>query len=297
MATERSSTFIGTQIGTETAHGTGVAATIKLIGIQVTPQVKVDTKEIRSGNLFADAYALGRDWTEAKFEGAPYYEMMETITKSALCTGAGGVHTVSNTTDNEYTSYTFQVGNASYVESFTGGTFTGFNVKYTPEEITIAGDIIGNQMSVPGTWTAGIAAPTGTIILPGHCTVSVSGATQTRVLSAEFDISGRFKPLYVLNGSYTSVAMVETAPDSTVKIEVEADTEGIAHLTRLRAGNTAVNVILQATNGTRTFKIECACQVKELDSFKISDTTYNVAYTLGVVYSSTIGYAIKVTNS
>lgn len=292
---ERASAFVSAQIGKETTRGTGVAATAVLRGLMVTPQAKIDTKEIRGGGLAPVAYALGRDYVEAKVEGTPSFEELGFILNSALCQPALGVYAPENYEENVFDSYTIQVGNATSCESFTGGVFTGFGIKYTPESVDLTADIIGNQLAAPGTWTAALTPGNYSPILPGQCTVKVATVTQTRVFEFDLNFTGHLKPIYTINGSYVVANLVESKPDGSIKIECEMDAQGLAHLTRLRAGNATTDVEINAVNATRNFKLNMATQIKDIDSFKMTDTTYNVAYTLGMVYDENNSYYIKAT--
>src|SRR5204862_1400811 len=97
--------------------------------------------------------------------------------------------------------------------------------------------------------------PTGSLtfvqpvpILPGHLDIysdalwANKGTTKlTRVMSAGISIRGRWGPLWPLNTTLPSVAAaVQTAPDVTVELILEADAAGNAYFTQMRAGTIIV---------------------------------------------------------
>ncbi len=295
MANERSAVFVRSQYGVETKHGTEVDCTDMFRALKLTATPKVSTHEVDPGGLFPTGYALGKEWTECKAEGIPSYEEIALVMQSLLCKPASDVYNPSNGAENDYESYSIAIGTSGVCEKFAGATFTGVTLKYTPDELTIDADIIGGRITA-GTWVSGATEGDITPILGGQCHVELSGATQDRVISADWALTGRWKPFYALAGSNTITNMVEGKPDGSIKVVCEADTQGLAHLTRLRDTNATVAFALKASDGgSNTFDLECATQVKDLDAFEISDTTYNIGYTLGIVYSSTLGYAVKAT--
>lgn len=293
---ERSGVFVQSQYKAETYHDTAVTPDTMFRALKLTPTAKLTTHEIDPGGLFPVGYAKGKEWTEIKAEGIPSYEEMAVVLTSLLCVPATGIYNPSNTSENTYTSYSIQIGTARQCEKVAGAAFVGMTLKYDENDVTIDCDLIGQKIATGATWATGASYPTLTPILPGQCTVELSGVAQTRVLSSELSLTNRWKPLYVLTGSESYVNLVEGRPDGSIKVMCEADTEGLAHLTRLQAGNATIKYTMKATiAAAHTLQFDCATEIKEVDAFQISDTTYNIGYTLGIVYSSTLGYAIKAT--
>jgi hypothetical protein len=133
----------------------------------------------------------------------------------------------------------------------------------------------------------------------------LGGTKLTRALSAEWHLGSRYNPLWVLDAANTSwVAAVETAPDLTFNLTVEADSEGMGQLTNLRSGDTVwarIEAVGDRIESTFYNKLTIDMPVKLVGTggFSDQDGVYAVEWNFVGVYDSTWGkpFDINVRNT
>ena len=145
-------------------------------------------------------------------------------------------------------------------------------------------------------------------ILPAEISVYLAataaglpGSALTRVLKCSWKLGSRFGPIWVLDASKTSwVVHVETEPDMTATILMEADAAGMALLTQLRSGASkflrieAVSAALAGVAYPYTLTLDMCGKVSAVSEFSDADGVYAIEWTLKGAYDSTWGKACQV---
>ena len=147
-------------------------------------------------------------------------------------------------------------------------------------------------------------------VVPGNVNVYVDstfagiGTTKlTRVLEATLSISDRISPLWVLNSSNGSfAATLETPPNVTGKLKMEANAAGMAYLSTIRAGSTvyirieAEGDALPAPDAGQNylFRWDMAAKVESPDSMGDTDGAYTIDWTFRGVHDADMGGMLSV---
>lgn len=304
------------QIGVETTSGTAVAANKLLESFEIVPQAKVDQAKFRKqGRRYKSIIEPGKDYTEAKITGlATYDEMVYPI--SALL-GAATIGTAGSTS-HLWTwtppltgsiipkSLTVQQGDAVRARQFAYGVVTDLGMKFTRDEVTLTGMMIGQKLVDDGTPTM-TASPTAIgvhSILGSQWSAYIDttsagiGVTQLlRVLEASFDYKGAFGPVWTGNSGITSWAsLADLAPVVELKLLVEADTAGMAMLANARAGTTqylqilCTGITIPSDSVPYQFTLQMAGRVSaEPTAYQDKEGVYAVEFTWEAIEDTTWG--------
>lgn len=182
------------------------------------------------------------------------------------------------------------------------------------QPITLTGTFTGLTASGSIAIAAGTVGVTPTEldlvpVLPTQIDVSLSTAQSTlgaatplsRVLSADWNISDRFGPLFPLRSTNGTgfATTIETEPNLEAKLKMEADSEGMALLTTLRAGSTTFLRILAtgatiASIYTYQIQIDTALKVTDVSEFSDEDGVYAIEWTMVGAHDATWGKAVQV---
>ena len=126
-------------------------------------------------------------------------------------------------------------------------------------------------------------------------------AAGMRSRSTHVEISDRAGPLWTLNAANTSwAADVELAPKTTVKLKLEADSEGMALLTQLRSGVSKfmrIKAVGDVITGIYTYLLQTdlALKVTDVSEFSDEEGVFAIEWTFEIVYDSTWTKALEVT--
>lgn len=252
---EIASIFQIVNIGVESTPGTPVAANKRLSGLMIEPQIKLEGKKWRgSGYKYPTVAAVGKEWTEASFEGPiTYTEIvypLSGVLGTAVITGAGAAKTwtftpVSAGADAPKT-FTVERGDATRAFEFAYGLFNSLKMEFGREGCELSGTMLGQEIDDGITLTA---SPTAIALLPvipedvaifmEDTAAALSGATQLeRVVTAEWEIADRYSTPFFLNGNRSFDVHVEREPKLTAKLKMEKDAVGMGLMTQMRAGAT-----------------------------------------------------------
>lgn len=317
---ERSSLTQGVQVGVEATPGTSVAASKKFISIGIEPAIQMDPQRFRPmGQKFASVVVPGKEWVEAKISGVGNYSEIIWFLSSVLV--APGAATTVDTTAKRWTfapaassedtvkTFTVEQGGAVRAHKFTYGVVTELELKINRDGIEISGAMLGQRITDSIAMTGSPTTPTEVPMIPTEFDVYLDttsgglGVTKLqRVLEATITIGDRFAPVWVLNSANTSfVAHVEQEPTAEIKLLMEADSEGMAQLTQMRAGTTKflrIYGISSSTAGSTTqkyeFKADFAVKVKDVGDFSDEDGVYAVEWTFEIVYDATWTKALTI---
>ena len=324
--TERASIFQTVQLGVESTPGTSVAANKLLQSMSIEPAIRFAANSFRpAGTKFPTVVAPNQEWITAKLSGAPVYDELIYPLSSVLAYAAPvqqGATTAYkwtfapayNAADTVKT-FTVEQGSSVRAHKFTYGLVSAFGISVARDGVELDGEMLGKALTDSITMTAAPTTLPLVPILPTQFDVYVAssyaglaGASPlTRVISAEWKVSDRFGPVWALasaNGT-SFAATVETEPKVECKLKMQADAEGMAQLTNLRAGSSiflrlkAVGALIASTY-YYTFQIDTATKiVEEPSEFSDEDGVFAVEWNLTGVYDATWGKAtqIELTNT
>ena len=317
---ERSAITQGVQLGVESTPGSNVAADKKLNSIGLGPAVNVDMQRFRAtGNKFATVVTPGKEWVEADVEGVGSYTELTYLLASVLKDPGAPVQqgattaylwTFAPATSSEDTVKTFTVeqGGAIRAHKFNYGIVTELEIDMSRDGVELSGAMLGQRLSDAIALTGGPTTIEEKPILPTHIDVyldttsgGLGGTKLTRVLNANISIGDRFNPVWVLNSANNSfVAHVEAEPSAQLKLLVEADSQGMALLTTMRAGTTqfarvkATHTDLAGTAIPYSLTWDCAVKVAEVGEFTDEDGVYAIEWTFDMIHDGTWGKAMTV---
>lgn len=308
---ERATVAQVAQIGVETTPGTAVAANKALQALQIAASPQIETNRFRPQGYKADTVlAIGKDWTEADLSGIPTYDELVYLLCSLLVnvtpstTGTTGKlwdFSPNATSEDTIKTYTVEIGSAVRAHKFPYGLVNALGLTYNRDGIDLSGSMLGQNITDGITLTASPTALTLQPILAKDTSVYLDttaaglGTTKLlRVLEAELSIGDRFGPVWVLNAANASFAVhVETIPDLTIRLLVEADSSGMALLTALRANSKqfvrveTVGPVIGAGPATYKSTLDVCCIWEETGGFDDNDGLYAFEVTGRIAYDST----------
>lgn len=247
-----------TQIGLEATPGTGVPANrlLEQFTVQFGPKMDVTTFRAQ-GRKYPSSAVENWEMVEGKFSGDLDYNGLVYQVNSwlapltpAAATTANIAYTwaVTPATTGNYSpkTFTIQHGDSVRAESASFGLFSGFSYKIQRKSVATTESPFFAQALTDGVTLT--ASPTTVGLLPAvgkHFNVYLDttsagiGVTQLlAVMEVAFDASGYYGQFFPLNRTNVSFSdKVDLAPKNTLKIKLEADTQGMSPLSSLQLGS------------------------------------------------------------
>jgi len=316
--TERASVFQTVQIGVETEYGGEVDADVKLpaVGFEVGAETEIKTYR-GAGYKHPSVAALTKEWVSVAISGPITYNEIVYLLSSVL-DAAGIVDNTGTTGEATWTfapdpdgadapeSFTIEQGGGGRAHLMTGALVTGLTMSFNQDGVELGGNVTAKALEDGITMTA---TPTELDLVPVtrpqiavtlDDTWATLGTTPlTRVLSAEWGITDRYRPMWAFTGDADFAATVETVPTLEVKLMVEADAAGMALLTTMR-GNSTKFLRIEATgpviDGAITYKltIDTAVKVIDVEPFSDEDGVYAIEWTFQGFLDTTSGKVTEV---
>lgn len=321
---ERSSLNQNIQIGVETTPGTAVAATRRLTALGIEPSPNVEMSQFRPiGSKFNALSTLGKEWIEASLSGRLtyteiVYALSSVIGNGTTTTPETGARTwnfsPNDRSDDVPKTFTVEHGSSVRADRFSYGLITELGIAFNRTSLDLSGSMLGRALTDGITMTpTGVTAIPLVPVLPTQVSVYMDdtaaglGVTKmTRMISGEFSLGSRFGPVWVLDAAQPSfVNHIETAPDLSCTLTLQADTQGMAMLATMRTGATKflrIEGVGASIPGTATssykFTLDMAGKVSGTGGFSDADGVYAVQFSLTGVSDATWGKAldINVTN-
>lgn len=189
MAQSRASIYQGIQIGIESTPGTQVAATKRLMNIQMNqvPIIPVKTVNLQGGKGMS-ATQKGDQYTECKFSGPLDFNILTylfslcygTVTPVLANLGYTWTWQPSSTDPVVPTSATLEEGSSKGAEKFGYATVQDIQIKWNKDDATCDGTIFGQNQTRDATMTAQIKMTCSAAILSAVAlTVATSVTTGT----------------------------------------------------------------------------------------------------------------------
>lgn len=323
---ERTSVTQVTQLGVEATAtpGTAVAASKRLQAISIDLDVAADFSEFRpEGNKYNTLVDPTREWSEGDLDGHVAYNEVQymlagilgnptvvQIMDSAIPTGGYRyTYAPSSTVEDVLRTFTVERGSAYRAQRSTFVAITDLGLHFASDGVTLDGGVMGRAIADAITLTPGATETPAIPVLPGQVDVyldTTSAALGTtklaRLKSADFGLGGRVTPQYFLDSAQagTFTTMVETPPDASIDLAVEADAQGMGVLTQLRAGATRFLRIkctgpVIYTGGVtvrHSLTIDAAVKVSDAGGMDDDDGLQVQSWTMGLVHDGTWGKAM-----
>lgn len=312
---ERSSVNQRIQIGAEsnTALGTPVAANKLLENYTFQFGVEADVLFYTpTGRKYPAVQEENKEWTSGTMSGTLDYNSVIYPLSGAMGAVSPVAHGVSSTAkDWIFTppltgsvvpqTFTFEQGDSIRAHKIAYGLFQQFGYKGDRSKFEVSGKIIGQLLSDGITMTS---SPTVVALAPVvakqvnvflDSTSGGLGTTKlTRVLSIDYTMDSIYEPLWVLNRSTPSwTAHVDMAPKCTLKLKVEADSNGMALLGYLQTGATyfmrvdAQGLTIDVGNSiVNEFKHDMAVKVGKPSTFSDDQGVFAIEWELTIVEDS-----------
>lgn len=316
---ERSALNQTVQIGVESTPGTSVAASKRLQAIGIEPSPDVEMDEFRPmGQKYRAITTLGKEWVTANIAGRGSYTeliyLLSSVVGTATVTnpGAGTAYNwefVPESFDDDLIkTFTVEHGSSVRADKFTYGMVTELGMTFNRTAIEVSGSMMGRALTDNIAMTGAPTSVELVPIIPTQVSVYMDdtfgalGSTKlTRAISAEFNLGNRFAGVWVLDAANPSfVNHIETEPDLSLGLTLQADAQGMALLDDLRDGSTKyVRILAQGPidsieSGQRyTFQLDLACKAADTDGFSDEDGVYSVGFQLVGVHDPTWGQAYE----
>jgi hypothetical protein len=318
--TERATTFQTVQIGLESVAGTAVAAGKLLQASEVTLGIKNSTTKFRpGGQKFITVVAPNMEWAEGSYKMAPptFDEIVYWLSAShkKVSPSTDGtlpkLWTIAPAYNDADTiaTYTVEIGSSVRAHEAPYVIAPEFSMKWSRKNgIEVSGKLLANAITDGITMTS---TPTAIATVPmvgnqvdvklADTMAGLDGASALdRPLSAEYSLADRFGPVWPLKSAAANwPAHVETPPNATMKLLLEADSAGMGLLTQMRAGSSKyIRVSVTGANieSGKPYLCELSACVKVVgdpDEFKDEDGLYAIGWNLECAYDSTAGYAMQ----
>lgn len=305
------------QVGVESVHGTGVAASKLLTAFTWSFGGKPSTKQFRgTGRQYPSASALLTDESVIKASGPGDFAQLAYIFSSLWGAPSFTLHGASSTAyDLKWTpplvgsyaanakSYTFQQGDTVDAEQYTFGVFTGAGYSFgRKQEVAMTADAMAQ------TFTDGVSltgSPTVVEQLPmvgammnvylDTTSGGIGGTQLTDPLKVEYKASDYYAgywPINRANGSFTDI--IDKEKKHELKIALQANSTGIAvksgYLTTGARAYVRVSGVGQTIDAghsvTAAMTHDMACFVTSMSEFGDEEGVYRVEYTLTVAEDS-----------
>jgi hypothetical protein len=322
---ERASVNQKIQIGTESTPGTNVAASKVIESFDFVMGVKPDAKTYRAtGRRWPSVQEENREWTEVDITGNLDYQGMV-----YLVSGPWGAATISTHTGGTLSkdwvwtppitgsitpkTYTIEQGDAVRAHKVNYGLITGFGYKGSRADFTCDAKAVAQALQDGITMTASPSIVALSPVVGKHVNIYIDstsgglGTTQyTRFLEVDYKYEsgfGTFWPLNRANASFTG--HVDTVPKNTVKVLLEADSQGMGLLTNLQNGSTLylrVDMVGTIIENAITYALQhdMACKIINMDKFTDKEGLFAVGYEMEIVedaaWSSGQSQKLTITN-
>jgi len=320
--TERATVAQVIQLGMETTPGTAVAATKLVSSFNLDGGIKAENIPFRGGGRKYSSFVVpNKEWSEWKISGQATYgeivyllcSILKNVSPSADTTlGQKWVFAPALASEDTIKTYTIEIGSSVRAQQIAYGLVTELGLKFSRSTgVEVDGTMLGQAITDGHTLSAGCAAIEAVPVpitgpqldfYVADSWAGLAGASSfARCLSAEWRISNRFSPLWVIasaNGSW--VAHVETVPTVRLKVLVEADTAGMTFLTLMRnatqkwASLKAVGPTIE-TGKTYMFQLDGSYNVLNASDFRDQDGVYAIEWELEAVYDTTATKTYEVT--
>lgn len=303
-----------TQIGLETTAGTDVAANVLLTAMEVSMGVNLQINKQRAmGRRFPRIVTIGNEQQDFSYKGKPTFDEM--IYPWAALWGKV-TPVVQGTLGQRWITQPLLTGpqsaNTLSIQQGDGVTrsqkvnfaiLTDYLLKITNKDNDISGNGISHPIQDSITMTASpvvkafqqITKPMWQLTLD-PTSLAIGTTVQNTPLDVEFNYGSAYGPLYAINRSGQFKNVVDLEPKASIKVQMEADSQGMGVLPIARAGQ--LNYLrLQAVGNQieNTYFLFLGTGTSQAPTGGTFTLTYNNITTAGIAFgasASTIATAL-----
>jgi hypothetical protein len=317
---ERSALNQVVQIGVESTPGTSVAAGRRLQAIGIEPSPSVEMDQFRPmGQKYRAITTLGKEWVEASISGRGSYTelvyLLSSVVDTATIATPGGAtdartwtFTPDSFDDDVPKTFTVEHGSGVRADKLVYGLVTELGMAFNRSSIEVSGSMMGRAIEDGITLTGSPTTVDLIPIIPTQVSVYMDDASGdlgttklTRVISADFSLGSRYAGVWVLDAANPSfVNHIESEPDLSLNLTLQADAEGMALLTNLRDSETkfirihAVGVADGIEAGYEyEFTLDLAGKISDTGGFSDQDGVYAIEFNFVGVHDATWGKAYE----
>lgn len=316
---ERTSITQITQLGVEVTKGTKATVTKRLGATSIEPAIQTEISTYKPvGNKFNTMAALSKEWTEASISGQGSYTDIVYLLSSALSYAAPtkvGANLAykwtfapAQSAEDTVKTFTVESGSSARAGDFVYGTVSEVGLAFSRDSVEVSGTMLGQAYNDGITLTSsGVTQlalvpilPTQVCVYMDDTSATLGNTKLTRAFSAEWTIADRFGPLWPLDSAVSGyAATIETEPNCTLALTVEADSAGMGPLTAMRAGSKKFIRIeatgpLIETGYYYKLTLDMCGVVSEVGEFSDEDGVYAIQWTFAACYDSTWQKALQV---
>ncbi len=317
---ELASVFQLVNYGIEGTAGQAGTATKTFAALAATPGINVDVKTYRpTGHLNPTVSVVGKEWSETDFSGPLTYGEAQFLLAGHYAKPSGGTPTIptggtnarywligfSDTAAGTTATYTLDQGDATRAHRTVYNVIDAFNYDVSRDEIKVGAHAIGQKVTdnivmaaSPTALALQPVAPTEVTVYLDTASGSLGNTALTRLFSASYKSSGRYKPEWVVGTANASwVAPIDAAPSKSFTAMVEADANGMNLLGHLRGGTTLFVRVqgngptIEAGTINYLFRHDMALRLTDVAKWSDQDGVYAIEFTGVPVYDSGWGKA------
>ncbi|HEU4752063.1 MAG TPA: phage tail tube protein [Armatimonadota bacterium] len=305
----RATVFQRTQVGVETTPGTAVAANKQFSSLSIMPKPMVPVTQHRpQGSKYATAATVGKEHTEARFEGPINYEDLAYILASLLAASAyvsPFTFTSALAGPDSIKTLSIEAGSNVRAEKFAYGVVSDLELKFTQQDATLSGQMFGRALTEGATLTASPTVLNNIVVNPKDVSVwvgdTVAGLAEvTKFLEASVSLKGKLKPAFFFDSSQTSFTEpVELAPQLSAQVILEHNSVAAGYMADLRSAKQkflrikALGPVIGAGPDQYTLQITMPFRFLENDRAD-SDDIWASTYNLGPDFETGLGSPIEI---
>jgi len=300
-----------TQIGVEAEKGAGGTAGIILPGTSFEADLRPEVSTFRPvGQKYVTVAALRREWLEASIRGIPCYDDLAYLLASLMCdpiseqvdTSAAYTHTyaLNRSAPDDVLTFAVEQGDPStyagevIAHGWEYGLVTELQLEISrTADPSVTGRMIGrNYKTLETTMTLGAALsevpvnPPDVSLYMDDDLVNIGTTLLTSTSRVRWRLANRFNARWALNAAQPSWSReVETQPELTFSLLMEADDTGMIPLDHVRAGSTlffrlkAESSVEADTGVPYALQLDLAAKVTDMSAFQDDEGVYAVEWT------------------
>lgn len=327
--TERASVVQKTQIGVETVPGTAVAASKQLLGTSIETSPQVTSQDFRpQGSKYKSIVAEQKEWIQAPIRGYPSFGDIVYLLSSVVSAGTvtqfmdtatptgcyKWVFDSLNSVEDTPKTFTVEQGSSVRAHRWSYGIVQELGLKFNRSSVDLSGNFLGQRITDGVTLTGSPVAVELQPMLASQFDLFIDptsaglGTTKlARLFDGDWKLGGRYGPIWPVDSAQQSFAAhVETEPDLTFTMVVEADAAGMGYLSTLRQGSTVFarirNIgptiysagVYAATPLTYQYTCDTALKVSNIGNFSDEEGVYAVQFEFAGVNDATWGKAFHI---
>lgn len=261
-------TSIIAQIGDESAYGTEVDATYRMMSVKFDEQAKMESEAFRASGAKVPTLVLrGIQNATLPFSGKATYEELPKFLKS-----------ISRDAATDIPSSTVEIGNSVSANTYAGCVVNSFTLTATASSVDISGEMFAASRNT-NTLKSGVTGVTPTPIDVDHVSIKLNNTAVTDWFELNLNMSDLWVGCqYGGTKVYGGANEGEVNIEFTIKLEATASNRALA----LNDSSVVTPVEITLTNGTKTIVIKFNAINLEPESYQ----AVGAVYAIGAKYTA-----------